>query len=163
VTFVFFNSYCISVRGFFCLHLSQRWESSSNITGHDSSSSQPELVLLLSSLLTQISHGLHSGASSTRKPSSICSHRISDSIYGINDSIFNVLVAPVPIIQVFNLLAGLFILSIEWPLPFLRHTPLYKAFVHRFVLYPVVAGVALLQYQATNAAFYLLIGTAYVM
>jgi len=77
--------------------------------------------------------------------------------------IFNFLVAPIPIVQIFNLLAGIFVLSIEWPLPFLKDTPLHKAFVHRFVVYPIFALMALLQYQATNAAFYLLIGTAYAI
>jgi len=78
-----------------------------------------------------------------------------------HDRIFNGFVTPIPFVQLFNLLAGLFILAIEWPLPFLKETPLHRAFVHRLVVYPLVSLVAIVQYQATNAAFYLLIGTAY--
>lgn len=51
---------------------------------------------------------------------------------------------------------------LEWPLPWLKDTPLYRAFALRFAIYPIVALFALLQYQATNAAFYLLIATAYI-
>jgi hypothetical protein len=78
-----------------------------------------------------------------------------------DDSIFNVLVAPVPVVQLLNLLAGIFILGLEWPLPFLKGTALQRAFAIRFALYPIVSVIALIQYQCTNAAFYLLIGTAY--
>lgn len=71
------------------------------------------------------------------------------------------LVAPIPVVQVLNLLGGIFILLLEWPLPFLKGTALQRAFAIRFSLYPIVAAIALIQYQATNASFYLLIGTAY--
>jgi hypothetical protein len=49
----------------------------------------------------------------------------------------------------------------EWPLPFIKDTAVQRAFALRFALYPILAVVALLQYQCTNASFYLLIGTAY--
>jgi len=73
--------------------------------------------------------------------------------------IFNVLVAPVPIIQLINLLSGIAVLSLEWPLPFLKGTALQRAFAVRFAVYPIIAVGALLQYQCTNASFYLLIAT----
>src|SRR5437762_3813756 len=78
-------------------------------------------------------------------------------------SVFNVLVAPVPIIQLLNLLSGLAILSLEWPLSYLKDTPLHRGFAVRFAVYPIIAAIALLQYQCTNASFYLLIGTAYCL
>jgi len=79
------------------------------------------------------------------------------------NSVFNVLVAPVPVVQLINLLAGFAVLSLEWPLPWLKGTPVYRAFALRFAAYPIIALFALLQYQATNAAFYLLIATAYFL
>jgi len=77
--------------------------------------------------------------------------------------VFNVLVAPVPVVQLINLLAGFAVLCLEWPLPWLKETPVYRAFALRFAAYPIIALFALLQYQATNAAFYLLIATAYFL
>lgn len=68
-----------------------------------------------------------------------------------------------PIIQLINLLSGIAVLLLEWPLPFLKDTALQRAFAVRFAVYPIIATVALLQYQCTNASFYLLIGTAYYL
>lgn len=82
---------------------------------------------------------------------------------GLIYSIFNGLVAPVPVIQVINLLDGLFILALEWPLPLIKDKPFQRSFGLRFALYPIMAVAALLQYQCTDPGFYLLIGTAYVV
>jgi hypothetical protein len=82
---------------------------------------------------------------------------------GAEGSVFNSLVAPIPIIQILNLLSGLSILLLEWPLPLLDGTALQRAFAVRFAAYPIIAVLALIQYQCTNASFYLLIGTAYVL
>ena len=71
------------------------------------------------------------------------------------------LVAPIPVVQILNLVAGIFILGLEWPLPFLKGTALQRAFAVRFALYPIISVTALIQYQCTNASFYLLIGTVY--
>jgi len=85
---------------------------------------------------------------------------LSQSFFDMFTPIFNVLVAPVPVVQIINLLAGIFILALEWPLVLLKDTGLQRAFAVRFALYPIFAVVALIQYQCTNASFYLLIGTA---
>lgn len=77
-------------------------------------------------------------------------------------SVFNGLVAPLPVIQIINLLDGIVILALEWPLPFIKDKALHRAFALRFALYPIMAVAALIQYQCTDPAFYLLIGTAYV-
>jgi hypothetical protein len=76
------------------------------------------------------------------------------------ERIFNGLVAPVPIVQIVNLVAGIFILVFEWPLPLFSDTMIYRAFSLRFAVYPIIAVIALIQYQCTNASFYLLIATA---
>jgi hypothetical protein len=52
------------------------------------------------------------------------------------------------------------VLALEWPLPWLKDTAVYRAFPLRFALYPVMAVPAFLQYQTTDPAFYLLIATA---
>jgi hypothetical protein len=77
-------------------------------------------------------------------------------------SVFNGLVAPVPVIQLINLLDGMVILALEWPLPFIKDKAFHRAFALRFALYPIMAVAALIQYQCTDPAFYLLIGTAYL-
>jgi len=69
-------------------------------------------------------------------------------------------VAPIPIVQIINLLSGLFVLLLEWPLPMLNDSMVQRAFSIRFALYPIIAIIALIQYQCTNASFYLLIATA---
>jgi len=74
--------------------------------------------------------------------------------------IFNSLVAPIPILQILNLLSGISILLLEWPLPFIKGHALQRAYSLRFAVYPIVAVLALIQYQCTNASFYLLIGAA---
>jgi len=74
--------------------------------------------------------------------------------------IFNGLVAPVPFIQIINLIGGLFLLAFEWPLPFIKGKAFHRAFALRFALYPILAVAAFIQYQCTDPAFYLLIGTA---
>jgi hypothetical protein len=68
----------------------------------------------------------------------------------------------VPVIQLINLLDGIVILALEWPLPFIKDKAFHRAFALRFALYPIMAVAALIQYQCTDPAFYLLIGTAYV-
>ena len=65
---------------------------------------------------------------------------------------------PVPILQVLNLLFGLFSLAWEWPLKFLATTSLHRSIEARLVVYPIAALSAVLLYQATNPALYYLIG-----
>jgi len=82
------------------------------------------------------------------------------SFFDMFTPVFNGLVAPLPVIQIINLLDGIVILALEWPLPFIRDKALHRAFALRFALYPIMAVAALIQYQCTDPAFYLLIGTA---
>ena len=67
-------------------------------------------------------------------------------------------VKPVPILQTFNLLFGVFALAFEWPLPLLSGTALHRSIEARLVGYPLFALAALLMYQGTNAGLYYLIG-----
>ena len=65
---------------------------------------------------------------------------------------------PVPVLQIINLLLGLFGLAWEWPLPLLAGTTIHRSIEARLVIYPLSALVALLIYQGTNAGLYYLIG-----
>jgi hypothetical protein len=67
-------------------------------------------------------------------------------------------VKPFPILQIINLLFGLFGLAWEWPLKPLAGTSLHRSIETRLVLYPLSALAAALLYQATNPAIYYCIG-----
>jgi hypothetical protein len=67
-------------------------------------------------------------------------------------------VKPFPILQIINLLFGLFGVAWEWPLKPLAGTSLHRSIEARLVLYPLSALAAALLYQATNPAIYYCIG-----
>jgi hypothetical protein len=67
-------------------------------------------------------------------------------------------VKPFPILQIINLLFGLFGLAWEWPLKALAGTALHRSDEARLVVYPLSALAAALLYQATNPALYYCIG-----
>ncbi|KAG4029921.1 hypothetical protein MFRU_014g02130 [Monilinia fructicola] len=63
-------------------------------------------------------------------------------------------VKPLPILQIINLIFGLFMLAWEWPLKFIADTSFYRSIEARLVVLPLVALAAALLYQATNPAIY---------
>ncbi|KAF7879089.1 hypothetical protein EAF04_000289 [Stromatinia cepivora] len=67
-------------------------------------------------------------------------------------------VKPLPILQIINLLFGLFMLAWEWPLGFLVGTAFHRSIEARLVVLPLTALAAALLYQATNPAIYYTIG-----
>ncbi|PSS27912.1 hypothetical protein M430DRAFT_15157 [Amorphotheca resinae ATCC 22711] len=67
-------------------------------------------------------------------------------------------VKPVPILQIINLLFGIWMFAWEWPLPLLAGTALHRSIEARLVVLPLTALAAALLYQATNPAIYYLIG-----
>ncbi|KIW11267.1 hypothetical protein PV08_10567 [Exophiala spinifera] len=69
-------------------------------------------------------------------------------------------VKPFPVLQIINLVLGILTLAWEWPLKFIVRTApgLHRSIEARLVLYPLCALCGVLQYQATNAALYYLIG-----
>jgi hypothetical protein len=67
-------------------------------------------------------------------------------------------VKPAPVLQIFNLLFGIIGLLWEWPLKFLAGTSVHRSIEARLVVYPLSALMAVLLYQATNSAIYLLVG-----
>lgn len=69
-------------------------------------------------------------------------------------------VAPAPILQALNLLIGLLVLAWEWPLRFIRGFTIHRNIIARFLILPMAALLAILLYQATNAAIYYMIALA---
>jgi len=67
-------------------------------------------------------------------------------------------VKPLPILQIINLLFGLFMLAWEWPLGFLAGTVIHRSIEARLVVLPLAGLAAALLYQATNPAIYYVIG-----
>lgn len=63
-----------------------------------------------------------------------------------------------PILQIINLLFGIWMFAWEWPLPLLAGTALHRSIEARLVVLPLTALAAALLYQATNPAIYYLIG-----
>jgi hypothetical protein len=67
-------------------------------------------------------------------------------------------VRPIPVLQTMNLVFGLGMLSLEWPLGFLAGSSLHRSLEFRLAVLPLTALASILMYQSTNAALYYLIG-----
>jgi hypothetical protein len=67
-------------------------------------------------------------------------------------------VKPIPILQTINLIFGLVLLALEWPLGFLAGSSLHRSLEARLAFLPMTALAAALLYQGTNAAIYQVIG-----
>ena len=67
-------------------------------------------------------------------------------------------VRPVPALQIINLILGLGMLCLEWPLNFVAGTAFHRSLELRLAIIPLTALSAALIYQGTNSAIYYLIG-----
>ncbi|KAL2207272.1 hypothetical protein CC79DRAFT_1271963 [Sarocladium strictum] len=67
-------------------------------------------------------------------------------------------VKPIPVLQTINLVFGLFMLALEWPLSFMAGSTLHRSLEFRLAILPLTALSAALLYQATNPAIYYLVG-----
>lgn len=67
-------------------------------------------------------------------------------------------VKPFPVLQIINLVFGIFFLALEWPIKPLAGTIVHRSIEARLVLYPLAALAAALMYQSTNTAIYYFIG-----
>lgn len=65
-------------------------------------------------------------------------------------------VKPIPALQIINLVMGLFMFALEWPMPLLAGTALHRSLEFRLVMLPLTTLAASLLYQATNPAIYYL-------
>ncbi|KAF8846437.1 hypothetical protein BDZ45DRAFT_608978 [Acephala macrosclerotiorum] len=70
----------------------------------------------------------------------------------------NGLVKPFPALQIVNLLFGLGIISLEWPLEVLAGTRVQRRVKARLFILPMSSVTAALLYQGTDPAGYYLIG-----
>jgi hypothetical protein len=67
-------------------------------------------------------------------------------------------VAPIPVLQILNLMMGLVGLAWEWPLKPLAGSIPHRSIEIRLIVYPLSALLAALLYQGTDPAIYYLIG-----
>lgn len=67
-------------------------------------------------------------------------------------------VKPIPILQIINLVCGLVLLALEWPLNFIAGSSIHRSLEARLAFLPLTALAAALLYQGTNAAIYQVIG-----
>jgi hypothetical protein len=67
-------------------------------------------------------------------------------------------VKPIPVLQILNVVFGIFGLALEWPLKPLAGTMVHRSIELRLAAFPVSALLAVLLYQGTNSALYYLLG-----
>ncbi|TGJ80051.1 hypothetical protein E0Z10_g8714 [Xylaria hypoxylon] len=68
-------------------------------------------------------------------------------------------VKPIPVLQIINLLMGIGMFALEWPLPFIAGSTLHRSLEARLALLPLVTLASVLIYQGTNPALYYLTGS----
>jgi len=78
-------------------------------------------------------------------------------IPGPGSSFFVTIIVKVPVVQIVNILNGLFTLALEWTIPFLQGTAPHRSFVFRSVFYVWCAFTAMLVYQSVDGGVYYLI------
>ncbi|KAK6078130.1 pro41 protein [Seiridium cupressi] len=66
-------------------------------------------------------------------------------------------VKPFPILQIINLVMGLWVVAWEYPLTFIAGTGIHRSLEARLAAMPLFALAAILTYQGTNAGLYYLI------
>lgn len=67
-------------------------------------------------------------------------------------------VKPIPILQTVNLVFGLGMIALEWPLSFLAGSALHRSLEFRLAVLPLTALASALMYQGTDPALFYLIG-----
>jgi hypothetical protein len=67
------------------------------------------------------------------------------------------IVAPVPALQVINLLMGFMMFAWEYPLSFVAGSAIHRSLEARLAVLPLTALASILLYQATNSAIYYLV------
>jgi len=72
-------------------------------------------------------------------------------------AIFITVIVKLPIIQVFAILIGLFMIALEFPLPQLKALSIHRSLILRTVMLVMQASLTILLYQGTNAALWSLI------
>ncbi|KAH6641115.1 hypothetical protein F5144DRAFT_482746 [Chaetomium tenue] len=70
----------------------------------------------------------------------------------------DVLVSPIPILQLINLFLATVILAWEWPLNVIAWSHSEQSIISRLLILPLTSMISLLIYQATDVALYYLVG-----
>jgi vacuolar-type H+-ATPase subunit I/STV1 len=70
---------------------------------------------------------------------------------------FVTVIVKVPLVQIMAMLLGFGLLALEWPLPILKSTSIYRSLVIRVILLSFQTFLGVLFYQGTNAALWSLI------
>ncbi|OAX37404.1 hypothetical protein K503DRAFT_719819 [Rhizopogon vinicolor AM-OR11-026] len=76
-------------------------------------------------------------------------------------AIFITIIVKFPLIQIITMVLGFIIIALEYPLPVLKGTALYRSIALRVVLLIQLSSVAVLFYQGTNAALWSLIAALF--
>ncbi|KAI0486423.1 hypothetical protein F4859DRAFT_369718 [Xylaria cf. heliscus] len=69
-------------------------------------------------------------------------------------------IKPIPVLQIINLLMGLGMFALEWPLTLLAGSTFHRSLEARLAILPLAALASVLIYQGTNPALYYLTGSA---
>ncbi|KAH6895214.1 hypothetical protein B0T10DRAFT_210524 [Thelonectria olida] len=67
-------------------------------------------------------------------------------------------VRPIPVLQIVNLILGIGVFALEWPMSFIAGSAVHRSLEVRLAILPLTALSAVLIYQGTNAALYYLVG-----
>jgi hypothetical protein len=74
-----------------------------------------------------------------------------------NIAFFITIIVKAPVVQILSMLLALGHIALDYPVPFLKGTMIYRSLVIRVVLLLTQASLAILYYQGTNGAIYSLI------
>lgn len=79
-----------------------------------------------------------------------CLYHLNEYRPGPNVAPFITVIVKVPVVQIFAMLLGFFILALEWPLPLMKKLPIYRNIVVRMVLLFFQTFLNILFYQASR-------------
>jgi len=74
-----------------------------------------------------------------------------------NAAVFITLIVKAPVIQILTMLLTFFMIALEFPMPQLKRTMIYRSIVFRIVMLIMQAFMAIMFYQGTNGAIWSLI------
>lgn len=72
----------------------------------------------------------------------------------------DILVSPVPILQLVNLFLSVVMMALEWPLQRIARSAIQQSLSSRLIILPFVSCISFLLYQASDVALYYLVGSA---
>ncbi|KAH6614547.1 hypothetical protein B0J18DRAFT_374011, partial [Chaetomium sp. MPI-SDFR-AT-0129] len=69
----------------------------------------------------------------------------------------DVLISPIPYLQVINLFLATLVLAWEWPMQSITGSPIQQCLLYRLILLPPISAASCLMYQGGDVAIYYLI------